>query len=237
MKIALEKLLAEEKFFVEEIHRLAFFPESISFYPECVVEKDGNGWIYMAGEDGSADWNLARLVGDEVVAKNYVNLLPQNELQLLVTNEVASCFAGFETAGKILWFESQPEINSCARTIDLKFELQHGLKLLEKKKPEVCTIYPSENLTLLLIRDEQVAGIVKTIRETPRFVEVYIEISPDLRSQGVGTNLLISMIERIHVAGKRLLYAVDEENKASISIALKAGLVEFLSLTRLVAKT
>ncbi|GAB4279773.1 MAG: hypothetical protein Kow0029_23820 [Candidatus Rifleibacteriota bacterium] len=224
-------LLKNEHEYVEEIHRILFETDSVKIFPEVVNGKSFNGWIYMAGEQGSADWNLARLIGAPEIAKNYVNLLPDKELQLLVRNTDVAFFQDFEQAGIIRWFYRSGKVFPKKEEID-----NFGLEMVVRSKPQRAGICLSHNLECYLLKCSQVVGLVKTVRETVNFAEVYIEVSPELRGKGLGKRLLNKFEAELAARRKRLVYAVDAENEPSLGLAKSVGLANFANLVRLSKK-
>jgi GNAT superfamily N-acetyltransferase len=229
-------LLTQEQYFVDELYQLVFRPESVRFFQ---AEKDGdvlNGWLYLKGQENSADWHLARLIGQAETAFEITGRLPAHELQLLVSESDSERITGFEKIGRIFWYQSSIDNGAKFKDLQNAFFQENSfknLKLVRKEAPVLNENWNCANISLYLLQNEMMIAYIKTIRETPNFVEVYIEVTPGRRERGIGTFLLSAFSCLVHEIGKKVSYAVDESNLASISIAEKAGLTRYFSLVRL----
>jgi len=229
MKKLIAHLRSQQMLFVEELHRLCFQPESVQAFLDSADEP--SGWLYLEGEVNSADWNLARLLGRPEVGAQLLDRLPAHELQLLLPPDVASYFPQWQPCGEIIWLVG-PEIEELP---PLK-PLESRFKLHKLVHPKVSAFFNFSGLELFLLEQGRVVGLVKSIRETPDFTEVYIEVAPDRRQMGLGSFLLTAFMQQAIKVGKRLTYAVDAANAASCQLARRAGLVEFNRCLRLVKK-
>ena len=235
MRSLLAKLLQREKYFIEEIDRLLFAPEKISLFPQHLKSASDASWIYMQGDADSADWNLARCLKEPEIAQKYFNLLPTNETQLLVEKKFEHEFDKYSKKGEIYWFESTPNIETALSKRKKNLSKQNWFKNSElrvRSNTVTTEICKKLNLEMFLFNNDSLLGFIKTIRETPDFAEVYIEVRPDVQEKGLGTYLLLEMINLVQNNDKILVYSVESDNLASIRIAQKADLSKFNVLTR-----
>ncbi|MDD3149081.1 MAG: GNAT family N-acetyltransferase, partial [Candidatus Riflebacteria bacterium] len=86
-----------------------------------------------------------------------------------------------------------------------------------------------------LLADHQVQGYVKTIRSSKNFAEVYIELKPPIRGQGLAPKLLRHAMLQVHRQRQRLFYAVAADNAPSMATARRAGLRQAFSLCRFIS--
>ena len=223
-------LLENERCFVDEIHRLDTDP-AVKLFPVNAVES-GGGWLYLPAEPGSGDWNIARLLGHGSTALAALPLLPQAETNLLVPQKFSALFAdGFVRQTSLLFFAGratpgQPWHDSSA---DLSGPL-HELKLQRHSDGT------DGDFALYLLADSQIQGYIKSIRLTPNFAEVYIEVQPAMRQRGLGEHLLHLALLEAAQTHRSLVYTVDVENHASLALAKKVGLQQFLQLDRFLYK-
>lgn len=243
----LEYCYGHENLFVDEIDRIQTSPEQLRLFPANALQH-GGGWLFMAGELGSGDWNLARLIGDAKIAAMQLDLLPQLETHLLVPGEAASLFVGqFKQLGSLVYFSDTCELNiqetlsaaegkdvCCAKTVATLIDnlKSNGFAVKFKDSTGAFADKQNEDLTIYLLDNGRVQGYIKTIRTTGNCLEVYIEVIPSLRQRGLGRTLLSLAVARAGVLGKSIIYAVDEENTASMATARSAGLQEILRLSR-----
>jgi L-amino acid N-acyltransferase YncA len=235
MQSLLKKLLQQQKYFVEEIDRMLCAPEKIKLFPKNLKNTGEASWIYMAGDSDSADWNLARCINDPEIAQEYLHLLPKNETQLLINKTDEPNFVKQIKRGEIFWFESSRNLESVLHNYKNKLKNQNWFNNSEiRPRKNVVSIKKCKrlNLELYLFNKNTMLGFIKTIRETPDFVEVYIEIRPDFQGKGAGTFLLLQMINLVQNNDKNLVYSVEADNLASIRIAQKANLSRFNTLSR-----
>lgn len=218
-------LLQREKFFVEEIDRLCFKPDSVQIF----ADEKFNGWLYLPGESQSADWNLARLIGRPQEAGVWLDQLPSHELQLLVPETALDFFPQFQQSSSLFWFESS--IISVPKAQNMS-----GFEFKTRQKPNECKLFNGSFIEIYLLRQQEIVGLVKTIKETPRCTEVYIEVAPAWREKGLGSWLLGQMLAATAKLGKCLTYAVADDNPASLALARKMGLRQFNRLLRLVSR-
>ncbi len=222
-KALLHYLYAHELFFIDEIDRLQTRPDLVTGFPADSFA-DG-GWLFMAAEQASSDWNLARLMGDPQLALAAVDLLPAAETSLLVPEEAADLFAGR--------YKRQPDLIFFASALSLPDNLDQGAKLPPYFTVEARTV---EGYTsFYLLADNQVQGYVKTIRSSKNFAEVYIELKPPIRGQGLAPKLLRHAMAQVHRCQQRLFYAVAANNAPSLATARRAGLKQVFSLCRFIS--
>ena len=226
----LEYLLGQEVFFVEEIDRLYFDQQSI----KPVLDDELNGWLYLPGEPGSADWNLARMLGSAERANPLLEKIPRGELQLLVAETAVSCFPEWVKTGLISWYVSDGD--SLSEVFEKKLD-ELDLTWQFRVRPAVSKAISTVGKEIFLLDSRsRIAGLVKTIRETPNFVEVYIEVAPEYRERGLGRTLLAKMIAESRLKGKSITYAVDQNNHASLALAKSVNLRPFNQLFRLIER-
>ncbi len=89
---------------------------------------------------------------------------------------------------------------------------------------------------MYILKDKQVVAFAKTARESPNYIEIYIEVAPTFRNKKIGSCLLAHMIQRVQEYGKNLLYVAEEDNYASRRIAARNGLKQFNSMVVLMAE-
>jgi len=232
-------LSKNETAYVDEIDRLIRSPADVKIIPENLVE-NGGGWIYLSGEPGSGDWNLARMIGIPQKAFDCLAFLPEAEINLLLPENV---FIGqsnnLQQLSRLCFF-----IDDCC-TENAEIEL---LSMQQAIEEEFCKsgfslrtrYFDIDKLSddggfldgIYLLNKEAVKGYVKVVRRSPGCNEVYIEIEPALRNCGTGSGLLKYAVFECHKKKKKLIYAVDEENLASIATARRAGLKHFQTLSR-----
>ncbi|KAF1083496.1 MAG: hypothetical protein GQF41_0274 [Candidatus Rifleibacterium amylolyticum] len=217
-------LLENERCYVDEIHRLDQDPK-VMLLPENAIEQ-GGGWLYLPAEAGSCDWSLARLLGQGSVAVKALPLLPDAEINLLVPEKFADLFAGDHAAqSSLLYFEGRtvPAPERQSAQVDLS-SLHPELQLQSRRSGADFAFY--------LLLEGQIQGYIKAIHLTPSHVEVYIEVQPAMRQRGFGEYLLREALAEAANTGRSLVYTVDAENAASLSLARKAGLQQFMQLAR-----
>ncbi|MFZ5951228.1 MAG: GNAT family N-acetyltransferase [Candidatus Rifleibacteriota bacterium] len=219
-----ETLMKQEILYVEEIDRLNACPESLTFFGD----EELNGWLYLAGEPGSADWNLARMIGEQPRAFPFIGQLKRKDLHLLVTRENLEDFPQWIHAGSILWFASGSDVSPV--TIPTQIE---GCEFRQRFNGRAGRHFPTVGPEIYAFSSGQIVGLVKTVRETIKFVEVYIEVEVSRRGQGLGLALLRQMIELVNQSNKTLTYALNDDNQASLALAKRAGLQPFNRLFRL----
>jgi len=224
----LKFLYQNEKCYIEEIDRIIARPDLVRIIPDD-LDNEKSGWIYLQGEPGSADWNMARLIGDLSLAMDWMDRLPQLELQLLCP---ADCLlsSSWKKIGSIHWYESLSQVDShdnssATEEVCAQFRL----------KPDLVS-YTAENkdsgFAIYLNSESGMQGYVKCIHSTENYYEFYIELRPEMRGKGLGTALLQMAIDETHRRNKTLIYSVACDNVASIRIAQKAGLTSFMLLNR-----
>lgn len=223
----LKKLLNDEIAFVEEISRLCLQPETL----KILVDREMNGWLYMPGESGSADWNLARAIGEINRAALLIDTLPPDELQLLVGETGLKCFEGWQTQGSIHWFAAPVNEKAAVPACPPGFDAR--IRQVRRQCREFQAFFPE----VYLFADRQMVGFIKTIRETHNCFEVYIEVLPAYRGRGLGRFLLLKMLEESGKISRRLTYAVANDNHASLALAKRAGLQKFNELFRITRKS
>jgi ribosomal protein S18 acetylase RimI-like enzyme len=227
----LNHLLKQEKYFVEEIARLLFCKNSLELFADSQNPVSCNGWLYMPAEPHTADWSLARILGSAEAAAGLIPLLPARELHLLVAPDQQKFFKGFKHSNKLLWLESHA--GGCNEQSGAS--MPADLEIARKEQRVVRQNCSAFNPALYILKDKQVVAFAKTARESPNFVEIYIEVAPALRNKNLGSYLLTQMIKSVHELGKNLLYVVEENNGSSRRIAAKAGLREFYAMVTLIA--
>ncbi|MGM0601010.1 MAG: GNAT family N-acetyltransferase [Candidatus Rifleibacteriota bacterium] len=239
MQFLIRELMRREKYFVEEIDRLLFAPEKVELFPGPPKRTEKTSWIYMAGDSDSADWNLARCLTEPEIAKKYIHFLPANETQLLVEKSDETEFAEFNKKGEIFWFESIGQIETGLANYKKQAAEQNWFKKSELKTKDNIGWFNNckrLNAKLFFLNKDSMLGVIKTIKETPGYAEVYIEVRPDFQGKGIGTLLLLEMINLLQKSGKQLIYSVESDNQASIRIAQKANLKKFNVLSRFAAE-
>ncbi|MEW6710467.1 MAG: GNAT family N-acetyltransferase [Candidatus Riflebacteria bacterium] len=219
-----EALINQEILYVEEIDRLNSCPESLTFFGDEKL----NGWLYLAGEPGSADWNLARMIGEPLRALSFIGQLNPKDLHLLVAELNLHDFQEWINAGSILWFAS--ENDALAAKMPTQVE---GYEFRQRFNSRAGQYFPIVGPEIYAFSSGQIYGLVKTVRETQKFIEVYIEVEVSRRGQGLGFVLLQRMIEMVHKLDKTLTYALNDDNQASLALAKRAGLQPFNRLFRL----
>lgn len=231
MSAVLSLLRQHEKCFVEEIDRISNRPDLVRIVP-ADLENEKSGWIYLQGEPGSADWNMARLIGDLSLAMDWIDRLPQQELQLLCP---AECLLSntWEKIGAIYWFESSLEADAKSDQCSEPGKVFDSMQL----KPDfVC--YSSNDsgsgFAIYLNSDSGMQGYIKCIHSTENYFEFYIEVKPNMRDKGLGTALLQMAIDESHRRNKTLIYSLASDNRASMRIAQKTGLKSYMTLNRFV---
>ncbi len=226
-------LYQHEQLYVDEIDRLERQPSQVSIFPAEAWQT--GGWLFMAAEPASGDWNLARLVGDPAGAAKHIGLLPDVETSLLVPAEHASLFDGSLTRQPdMLTFISSNSFHSSDSnlfklpdgfTLAIKMPGQPGSECLQGTTGAVSS-------TVFLLNEGKVQGYVKIIRQSRNFAEVYIELKPTCRGRGLAPVLLRKASEEIHQRGYRLIYVVASDNAPSLATARRAGLQHSFSLAR-----
>ncbi|PKL47119.1 MAG: hypothetical protein CVV42_14140 [Candidatus Riflebacteria bacterium HGW-Riflebacteria-2] len=217
-------LLENERCYVDEIHRLDHDPK-VRLLPENAIEK-GGGWLFLPAETGSGDWNIARMLGQGSEALKALTLLPAAETHLLVPPKFAELFAAaYAAQTPLLYFEGRvaPAHALPDASVDLT-SLQAGLQLQSRRAGADFAFY--------LLLEGQIQGYIKAIHLTPNHVEVYIEVQPAMRQRGFGEYLLREALKEAANTGRSLVYTVDAENVASLTLARKAGLQQFMQLAR-----
>jgi ribosomal protein S18 acetylase RimI-like enzyme len=217
-------LLENERCYVDEIHRLDHDPK-VLLLPENAIDQ-GGGWLYLPAEAGSGDWNIARMLGQGNVAFKALSLLPDAETHLLVPPKFADLFADAHAAqSSLVYFEgcAAPAHERQSAQIDLS-SLHPGLQLQSRRAGADFAFY--------LLLEGQIQGYIKAIHLAPNHVEVYIEVQPAMRQRGFGEYLLFEALKEAANTHRCLVYTVDAENVASLSLARKAGLQQFMELSR-----
>lgn len=226
----LRMLLENERCYVDEIHRLNTDP-SVQLFPENAVEA-GGGWLLLPAEPGSGDWNIARMLGQGSAAASALPLLPSVETNLLVPQKCSALFAdNYARQSPLIFFEgcAAPGKSRQSASTDLSGPL-HELKL--QRRSDGAT----GDFALYLLAVGQIQGYIKSIHLTPHHAEVYIEVQPAMRQRGLGEYLLhLALIEAAQT-GRSLVYTVDADNAASLALARKVGLQQFLQLDRFLYK-
>ncbi len=237
----------QENLFVDEIDRIQTSPEQLRLFPENALQS-GGGWLFMAGELGSGDWNLARQIGDAKTAADQTDLLPPLETHLLVSGDAAPLFVEkFKQLGSLVYFSNADELLSnkdlsgaadrtavCREAVDAMIAQLQSADFTVKFRDSTgnSPAQPQDDVTIYLLANDRVQGYIKTIRNTRSCLEVYIEVIPSLRRRGLGKALLRLALSKAGISGKAIVYAVDEENVASMATARSAGLHEILRLSR-----
>jgi len=217
-------LLENERCYVDEIHRLDHDPKVMQL-PENAIEQ-GGGWLYLPSEPGSGDWNIARMLGQGNVAVKALALLPDAEAHLLVPPKFADLFAADHAArSSLIYFEgcAAPAHEQQPALVDLS-SLQAGLQLQSRRAGADFAFY--------LLLAGQIQGYIKAIHLTLHHVEVYVEVQPAMRQRGFGEYLLRAALREAANTCRSLVYTVDAENVASLALARKAGLQQFMQLAR-----
>jgi len=231
----LKFLYADEQAFVDEIDRVENSPDKVLLIPEDCFEQ-GGGWLFSYGEADSGDWNLARMIGQAEVAFRYANLLPKAEINLLFPeNTGKDLLNGLILKSSLLFFadkktgESKEISGNLFEKNQIKPFCQVKIRTLQgQAKP-----YEEGELDgVYLVAEEMVKAYVKVIRRSKKFNEVYIEVEPSMRLQGIGWNLLKMAILQCRKRKKTLIYAVDQDNPASVATAEKAELFHYQTLAR-----
>lgn len=213
----LDHLYQNEILYVDEIDRLQLQPESVSIITEKSIFT--GGWIYLRADQSSGDWNLARLTGCPEVALASLDRLPTEETRLLVPPEAASLVKHLHQEPDLIFFCSRE--NHADKEIEL-----HATEFSLKTNFE-------QNLpAIYLCRSDEVCGYVRPIRQTRHFVEVYIELKPACRGNGLAKPLLAKAAAEINKLQKKLYYAVSADNAASLQTARSTGLQQIFSLCR-----
>lgn len=219
-------LLENERCYVDEIHRLNADP-SVQLFPEDAVEA-GGGWLYLPAEPGSGDWNIARMLGQGSAAAKALPQLPSAETNLLVPQKFSALFAdSCARQSPLIFFEgcAAPGRSRQVAASDLS-GIWHELKLQRR------TGGADGDFALYLLAEGQIQGYIKSIHLTPQHVEVYIEVQPAMRQRGLGEYLLHLALIEASQTSRSLVYAVDADNAASLALARKVGLQQFLQLDR-----
>jgi len=216
-------LLENERCYVDEIHRLDHDPK-VMLLPENAIEQ-GGGWLYLPAEPGSGDWNIARMLGQGNEALKALSLLPDAETHLLVPPKFADLFADHAAQSSLVYFEgcAAPTHERQPAQVDLS-SLHAGLQMQSHRAGAGFAFY--------LLLEGQIQGYIKAIHLTPHHVEVYIEVQPAMRQRGFGEYLLREALREAASTGRFLVYTVDAENAASLALARKAGLQQFMQLAR-----
>lgn len=252
-------LYQQESKFVDEIDRINTCPQQVKLIPENALQL-GGGWLFMAGELGSGDWNMARLIGHSEVAKRHMELLPDLEISLLVPEQDVTEFCGTQRRlGNLIYF-ADPELlpvnndSDSDSDSDSYFGAEDLLPLsLQKKADYLLAEFAKKglqvktrefevsaggmdeaDLTMYLLCNDRVQGYVKTVRITKNCLELYLEIMPGQRKRGFGSNLLALTLAKARLLRKKIIYVVDEDNTASCATAKKAGLQSFMCLARFI---
>lgn len=229
MSAVLSLLRQHEKCFVEEIDRISNRPELVRIVP-VDLENEKSGWVYLQGEPGSADWNMARLIGDLSLAMDWIDRLPQQELQLLCPPECLLSNA-WKKIGTIHWYESS--LKSDSKPGSAPVEVFDSMQL----KPDLVCHRSNDSgsgFAIYLNSASGMQGYIKCIHSTENYFEFYIELKPDMRDKGLGTALLQMAISESHRRNKTLIYSLASDNTASMRIAHKAGLKPYMTLNRFV---
>ena len=223
----LHQMLREnERCYVDEIHRLNTDP-TIQLLPDDAIER-GGGWLYLPAEPGSGDWHIARMLGQGSKALAALPLLPSPEINLLVPEKYSALFADkCSLQTPLIFFEGcilHAQDRHC-QPIKLPGHLS-SLNLQRR-----CD-GAEGSFALYLLAEGQIQGYIKSIHLTPNYVEVYIEVKPAMRQQGLGEYFLRQALCEAAQTGRALVYTVDADNSASLALAKKAGLRQFMQLDR-----
>lgn len=212
--------------FVEELHRITHDSQKALLIGDVNALLTG-GWIVLLAEQGSGDWNMARMIGDPASAFSLINLLPQIELQFLIPEGVTDWLPknlGF--SGSIDFFSS----DNIAR-VESEFILPVSSLTVKEKIEKTKSFFAT-----YLFLEESIVGYIKSTRYSGNYIEVYIEVAPDWREKGLGQWLLQKSIFLIHSWNKKLLYVVDIDNSPSLATARSCGLKKFMRLNRFLHK-
>lgn len=224
----LRQMLREnERCYVDEIHRFDADP-AVQLLPDDAIEK-GGGWLYLPAEHGSGDWHIARMLGQGSEALNALSLLPSADTNLLVPEKFSALFSDkCSLQTPLIFFEgsiSRAQNRRCEST-----ELSEHFPGLHMQRRYDGT---KGDFALYLLADGQIKGYIKSIHLTPNYVEVYIEVQAAMRQQGLGEHLLHQALYEAAQTGRSLVYTVDADNTASLALAKKIGLRQFMQLDRL----
>lgn len=252
-RVLLESLYENEAFFVDEIDRVLSQPENIRLFPDDALSA-GGGWLFMPGEPGSGDWNIARMIGDGRVAFEHVHLLPAPETHLLVPETEAAIFIGhYKQLSSLLLFVSDETVatgkktgmtgaNDSSATAGYEEDpesgriylelIAEGFKLSFRTFDSSVTDPSGPGFAIYLLRDGHVQGYIKSIHATRNCDEVYIEIIPELRGRGYGAKILKLAVKKVRQQNRNLIYLVDEINQASVATARSAGLTQIATIRR-----
>ncbi|MBU1105662.1 MAG: GNAT family N-acetyltransferase [Candidatus Riflebacteria bacterium] len=221
-------LLESEHYYVDEIHRLNT-DSAVQLFPDDASALSG-GWLYLPAEPGSGDWNIARMLGQGSEALTTLTLLPETETNLLVPSEFSHLFVDrFKQQSSLIYFEG---VHTATDAVDGEAAVsadvlsKSGLTLQRRAGDE------AGSFALYLLAEDQIQGYVKSIRLTPNFAEVYIEVQPGMRQRGLGNHLLSLALLEAAKSGRNLIYTVDADNQASLALTRKVGLQQFLQLDR-----
>ena len=222
-----------ELLFVDEIDRLRRQPSLVSACPGNLLQN--GGWLFMAAEPGSGDWNLARLLGDPDCAIEALGLLPDVESQLLVPEPVAELFSRKLLPQPALLNFVDAEVddyagldNNCLPA-GFALEIRFAGPVAAGAAVDDTSV---DELSVFLLADEQVQGYVKTIRHSQNFSEVYIELKPAMRGRGLAPELLRQAVLALRRRHRRLFYSVSADNAPSLATARRTGLQPAFSLAR-----
>ncbi|HNX76512.1 MAG TPA: GNAT family N-acetyltransferase [Candidatus Rifleibacterium sp.] len=222
-----------ELLFVDEIDRLRRQPSLVSVCPGNALQN--GGWLFMAAESASGDWNLARLLGDPHGAIEALGRLPDVESQLLVPEPVARLFARQLLPQPALLNFVDAEVNDYAVSngnslpTGFNIEIRFARPLAASAAVDATL---ADQLSVFLLADGQVQGYVKTIRHSQNFSEVYIELKPAVRGRGLAPELLRQAVLALRSRHRRLFYSVSADNAPSLATARRVGLQPAFKLAR-----
>ncbi len=231
----LDYLYRHEHLYVDEIDRLERQPSQVHVFPADAWQT--GGWLFMAADPASGDWNLARLLGDPSIAAEHLALLPDLETSLLVAAEQAALFAARLTRQPdMLTFvsaDSPDSLDSASEKLPVGFSLaikMPGRLHEELRQGNEESVSPA----VFLLHEDQVQGYVKIVRQSRNYAEIYIELKPACRGRGFAPILLRQAIAEIHRRGCRLSYVVAADNAPSLATARCAGLLHSFSIARFI---
>ncbi|NLM17814.1 MAG: GNAT family N-acetyltransferase [Candidatus Riflebacteria bacterium] len=219
--------LQNEKFYVEELDRIASNDGLIGFIQ--AGNSDTDGWFLMLSNPGTADWNMARLIGNDIEqAKEALKLFPCFSECMLITHEKNLFFSeDLETAPNILMLEKTLLLENKGFEKTVR---EHNLKLSIKKRKEGIID------GCLQTAEGKLAAFVKTQRKTSNYIELAIEVAAEHRNKGFGTFILNYVSNECLKDGFLPLYLVEKNNPQSLRIAEKCGFTIFASLKRFIYK-
>lgn len=228
----IEYFYENENIYIEEIDRLERTPEETCF----LLDKENNGWFCMAAEENTADWNIARLIGNPEKAEKLIDSIPFDDCVLLTDETVILTHKKLENNGKLIIFESSSNFIS---EEELSFTNQSSegsyLNGILPAKSVRTRVSPIDSVIddIYLYHHNGINGFIKVTRKSWHYSEVAVEVKSELRGQGFGTALLAAMLEQFRLRKRKMIYAVEEDNLPSIKIATKCNLKKIHTLNRL----